>query len=117
MRFESGRARAALHSDELLHLGELLRGGACARASDAHRLDQGRPAGDALMVKTYELSSTSVSGRSVPEAVSLCHLPRSSSYSIASLWPGTRCSAAARRAAASASRWVGNASENVPSTV
>src|SRR4051812_33007925 len=48
------------------------------------------------------LSSTLVSGRSLPRAVSLCHLPCSSSYSIVSVRPGTRCSAAARRAAESA---------------
>ena len=42
------------------------------------------------------LSSTSVSGRSLPAAVSVCHLPSAVSYSIASVRPGTRCSAAAR---------------------
>jgi hypothetical protein len=65
----------------------------------------------------YALSSTSVSGRSLPAAVSLCHLPSGVSYSITSVRPGTRCSAAARRAAASAAAWVENGSEKTPSTV
>src|SRR5262249_13425123 len=63
------------------------------------------------------VSSTSVSGRSLPAAVSVCQWPFSSSYSITSVCPGTRCSAAAMRAAASAAAWVGNGSENTPLTV
>ena len=43
--------------------------------------------------------------------------PFSSSYSMISVWPGTRCSAAAVRAAKRASAWVGNGSENTPLTV
>src|ERR1700748_2908583 len=46
------------------------------------------------------LSSTSVSGRSEPAAVSVCHLPSAVSYSIISVRPGVRCSLAARLAAA-----------------
>src|ERR1700738_1602011 len=65
----------------------------------------------------YRLSSTLVSGRSLPAAVSVCHLPSAVSYSIASVRPGTRCSAAARLAAARATAWVGKPSENTPSTV
>src|SRR5437899_3004202 len=65
----------------------------------------------------YAVSSTSVSGRSPPAAVSVCHLPSGVSYSIASVRPGTRCSVAARFAAASAAAWVAKASENTPLTV
>ena len=43
--------------------------------------------------------------------------PSAVSYSIASVRPGTRCSAAARLAAASAAARLRNASENTPSTV
>src|SRR5260370_32076816 len=71
----------------------------------------------ARSLKHYGWSSTSVSGRSPPAAVSMCHLPSDVSYSIASVRPGTRCSAAARLAAASAAAWVAKASENTPSTV
>src|SRR6266852_9762416 len=71
----------------------------------------------AARAEYYCLSSTAVSGRSLPSAVSVCHLPSAVSYSIASVRPGTRCSAAARLAAASAVAWVANASENTPSTV
>src|SRR5215467_4255955 len=63
------------------------------------------------------VSSTSVSGRSLPAAVSVCQWPFSSSYSMVSVCPGMRCSAAAVRAAASAAAWVGNGSENTPLTV
>src|ERR1700674_523901 len=71
----------------------------------------------AARAEYYGFSSTSVSGRSLPAAVSVCHLPSGVSYSIASVRPGTRCSAAARLAAASAAAWVGKGSENTPSTV
>jgi hypothetical protein len=47
------------------------------------------------------LSLTTVCGRSWPLAVSVCHLPFSSSYSMVSVWPGISCSSAAACAAAS----------------
>src|SRR5262245_30027199 len=62
-------------------------------------------------------SLTTVRGRSRPRAVSVCHLPLSSSYSIVSVWPGISCSSAAARAAASASAWVEKGSENTPLTL
>src|SRR4030081_1705142 len=65
----------------------------------------------------YDFSSTLFSGRSPPAAVSVCHLPSAVSYSIASVRPGTRCSAAARLAAASAAGGGAKASENTPLTV
>ena len=49
------------------------------------------------------LSLTTVCGRSRPLAVSVCHLPLSSSYSMVSVWPEISCSRAAACAAASAS--------------
>src|ERR1700712_815974 len=67
--------------------------------------------------RRYLLSSTSVSGRSPPAAVSVCHLPSEVSYSMASVLPGTRCSAATRLAAASASAWLAKVSENAPSAL
>jgi hypothetical protein len=41
------------------------------------------------------MSLTRVRGRSRPLAVSVCHLPLSSSYSMVSVWPGISCSSAA----------------------
>src|ERR1700694_1579213 len=91
------------------------------RATRSERGAQSRPAKIARDSRGrgeyYRLSSTSVSGRSLPAAVSVCHLPSAVSYSIASVRPGTRCSAAARLAAARAAAWVGKASENTPLTV
>src|SRR5262249_3195347 len=78
----------------------------------ARRLNSSRD-----LLAAYFVSSTSVSGRSLPAAVSVCQWPFSSSYSITSVCPGTRCSAAAMRAAASAAAWVGHGSENAPLTV
>ena len=43
------------------------------------------------------LSLTTAWGRSLPLAVSVCHLPFSSSYLIVSVWPGISCSWAAAR--------------------
>ena len=63
------------------------------------------------------MSLTTVCGRSRPLAVSVCHLPLSSSYSMVSVWPGISCSTEAARAAASASAWVEKVSENTPLTL
>ena len=56
----------------------------------------------------YLPSTTSVSGRSLPAAVSVCHLPSDVSYSMSSVRPGTRCSAAACLAAATGALWAAN---------
>jgi hypothetical protein len=64
--------------------------------------------------RDQRLSRTSVMGRSVPRAVSVCQRPFSSSHSMTWVVPGTRCSSAAAWAAASAAAWVGKLSENTP---
>src|SRR4051794_31377524 len=86
----------------------------------AHRLDPSSSPGVGLRrcsrshAPNYPLSSTSVSGRSLPAAVSVCHLPSAVSYSMTSVRPGVRCSSAARLAAASAASWLRKLSENTP---
>ena len=81
---------------------------AAADAQGPRLLRPARRGGSVLSAlwKRYGLSSTPVSGRSLPEAVSVCHLPSEVSYWITSVRPGVRCSAAARLAAASAVAWL-----------
>src|SRR5262249_51805783 len=70
-----------------------------------------------LTASQRSVSFTSVSGRSLPAAVSVCHWPFSSSYSMTWVCPGTRCSRAARLAAVSAAACVRNGSENTSPTL